>query len=160
MSNILYNWDSLQHTWNDWVLNYDQHKQARFLNNLGLGIKSWGDMIITLVICLVVVTGIYWGFSWYRERPARPAEHEIIINTLLRKLARHGFKRRPAEGLTEFLRRIQEQDHYEDSQLEQIFQVYNRIKYARGYQKQSIIRRFRQLARSWEFSATTSSRSY
>lgn len=151
---LLYNWDSLQHTWNDWVLNYDQYKQARFLRSLGLGIQGWGDMIITLVICLVLMSAIYWSISWYRERPPRPADHEIVINLILKKLARSGYQRKPSEHLFEFLDRIQHQHNYRDRQLEEIFRAYNRIKYARGYQQQSIIKRFRQMASEWKVSAS------
>jgi transglutaminase-like putative cysteine protease len=154
---VLYNWDNLQNTWNAWVLNYDQYKQAQFLKNLGLGIKSWGDMVITLVICLVLISAMYWGISWYRERPSRPAEYEVIINSILKKLARHGHRRIPSEQLPEFLQRIQQQHDYEDPELEQIFQLYQRIKYARGYQKQTVIKQFRRMAAEWKMASTTSS---
>jgi len=150
LGKLLYNWDNLQHSWNDWVLNYDQHKQRRFLQNLGLGIKTWGDMVITLVICLVLITGAYWLISWYRERPGKPADYEIIINKLLKKLARSGYKRQPSEYLEEFLTRMDSEQGYQDEKLEKIFQVYNKIKYARGYQRQAIIDRFRQLASEWK----------
>lgn len=150
LGKLLYNWDSLQLKWNDWVLNYDQKKQANFLNNLGMGIRSWGDMVITLVISLVFITGGYWLFGWYRERPTRPAEYELIINKLLKKLARSGYQRKPSEHSEEFLGRIKREQNFQDQKLGEIFQVYNKIKYAQGYQKQTVINRFRQMVVEWK----------
>ncbi len=150
LGQLLYNWDNLQHNWNDWILNYDQRKQARFLNQLGLGIRSWGDMVIALVICLVVITGSYWLIAWYRDRPARPPVYEKIIQQLLGKLARKGFIKHPAEHVYEFLERIRLQQHFHDEQLTRIFDAYSRIKYARGYQKEVVIKRFRQMVAEWK----------
>ena len=150
LGQLLYNWDNLQHNWNDWILNYDQRKQARFLNQLGLGIRSWGDMVIALVICLVVITGSYWLIAWYRDRPARPPVYEKIIQQLLGKLARKGFIKHPAEHVYEFLERIRLQQHFHDEQLTKIFDAYSRIKYARGYQKEVVIKRFRQMVAEWK----------
>ena len=70
--NLLYRWDDLQHSWNDWVLNYDEDRQRSFLSKLDLGIENWSDMVIALVIMLVAVTGSFWLISWYRELPPRP----------------------------------------------------------------------------------------
>ncbi|MDJ0880614.1 MAG: DUF3488 and transglutaminase-like domain-containing protein [Gammaproteobacteria bacterium] len=152
---ILYSWDNLQHSWNRWVLNYDQQKQMRFLSNLGLGIRTWGDMVIALVIGLVLITGSYWLISWYRDLPERPADYEIIINRLLKKLERSGYQRKPSEYLHEFLVRIEKEQGYQDEDLEKIFTVYNKIKYARGYQRENVIKRFRQLSQEWRLKQTT-----
>ena len=152
---ILYSWDNLQHSWNRWVLNYDKQKQMHFLSNLGLGIRTWGDMVIALVISLIMITGAYWLFSWYRDRPERPAEYEIIINRLLKKLARSGYRRKPSEYLNEFLARIARDQDYYDQELEKIFEVYNKIKYAKGYQRDNVIKRFRQLSQEWRLKQST-----
>ncbi len=154
LSKMLFGWDRLQHRWNDWVINYDNKKQTRFLSNLGLGIVGWGDMIIALVFSILLITGGYWLISWYRERPAKPARYEIILKQLLKKLAKYGFTRQPSETLNDFLQRLQSENHFKDQQLENIFTAYNRIKYAQGYQKQAIINRFGQMVAQWKFPST------
>jgi protein-glutamine gamma-glutamyltransferase len=153
LSKMLFSWDSMQHRWNDWVINYNSKKQTRFLRNLGLGILGWGDMIIALVFSIMLITATYWLISWYRERPARPARYEIILKQLLKKLSKSGFTRKPSETLNEFLQRVQSENQFKDHQLENIFAAYNRIKYARGYQKQSIINRFEQMVKQWKLPA-------
>ncbi len=147
---MLFRWDNMQHRWNDWVLNYDSRKQSQLLKNLGLGIQSWGDMIIALVFSILFITGGYWLFSWYRERPASPARYEVILNQLLKKLARAGFQRKPSETVNDFFARMQSEHRFKDEKLKKIFDAYNHIKYARGYQKQSIINRFSQMVAEWK----------
>ena len=129
--NLLYRWDSLQHGWNDWVLNYDERKQRVFLRDLEIGIDNWSDMVIALVLLLLAVTGSFWLLSWYRERPPKPAAYELQFRRLLKKLARHGIEKKPSEDSRTFLRRISAEDFEEREQLAPIIELYNRIKYGR-----------------------------
>ncbi len=130
--NLLYSWDNLQHSWNDWVINYDQRKQQNFLSKLEIGIDSWSDMIFTLVISLVAVTGLFWFVVWYRERPPRPQAYEILFDRLLKKLAKQGIQKKSAEDTRAFLRRVSEQGFVQSEQLAKIVELYNRIKYGRS----------------------------
>ncbi|MBT3204114.1 MAG: DUF3488 domain-containing transglutaminase family protein [Gammaproteobacteria bacterium] len=150
LSKLMYNWDNLQHNWNNMILNYDHRKQGRFLNQLGLGIRSSGDMIIAMVLCLVLITGTYWIIARYRERPASIANYEKIINRLLKKLSRSGFKKEHSEHVYEFLNRIKLQQDFQDSQLDKIFETYSKIKYARGMQQEVIIKRFQKMVSDWK----------
>lgn len=146
---ILYNWDSFQHSWNEWVLRYDHRKQASFLRKLGLGIQTWGDMVIAMVISLLTITVGYGLVAWYRERPPGLPEHEKIANRLFRKLKRLGYSRIPSEHVFEFLQRLQREHHFSDPELKEIFDIYNRIKYASGYQRQQILTMFRNKVNAW-----------
>jgi len=130
--NLLYSWDNLQHSWNDWVLNYDERKQRDFLSKLDIGIDNWSDMVIALVVLLIVVTGGFWLITWYRELPPRPAGFEIQFKRLLRKLKRLGIDKKPAEDNRAFLRRVSTAQLAQREQLERIIDLYNRIKYARN----------------------------
>jgi len=150
VSKLMYRWDNLQHNWNDMILNYDHQKQGRFLRQLGLGIKSTGDMIIALVICMVFITGTYWLVARYRERPAAIADYEKIINRLLKKLSRSGYKKLPSEDVYEFLKRIKHQQNFDDTQLTKIFETYSKIKYARDLQQEVVIKRFQQMVSDWK----------
>ena len=147
---MLFAWDNLQHSWNDWILNYDHKRQSRFLRQLGIGIRTWGDMVMALVFCLLAITGGYWLYGWYRDRPPPPPQYERILARLLAKLQRHGLVRQPAESVDEFLHRVQADHGISDPELERIFDSYTRIKYARGYQKESVIRRFAQMVDQWQ----------
>jgi len=129
--NLLYSWDSLQHGWNDWVLNYDQRKQRDFLKQLEIGIESWSDMVFALVFMLVSVTGLFWLIVWWRERPAKPQAYEILFNRLLKKLSKKGFRKGPAEDTRAFLQRLPQEELAQGEQIARIVELYNRIKYGR-----------------------------
>ena len=129
--NLLYSWDNLQHGWNDWVLNYDQRKQRDFLSNLKIGVENWSDMVFALVILLLAVTALFWLVVWYRERPPRPQVYEILFNRLLKKLAKHGIRKKPAEDTRAFLQRLPQHDLPQHKQIAGIIELYNQIKYGR-----------------------------
>ncbi len=130
--NLLYGWDNLQHNWNDWVLNYDERKQRNFLSKLDLGIDNWSDMVITLVVLLLAMTGVFWFTAWYRERPPRPAAYELLFRRLLGKLARRGIEKKACEDTRAFLRRVAADDFPQRDELAGIIDLYNRIKYGRS----------------------------
>jgi transglutaminase-like putative cysteine protease len=143
--NLLYSWDSLQHGWNDWVLNYDQRKQMNFLSRLELGIENSSDMVFALVILLLSVTALFWLIAWYRERPPKPAAYEILFNRLLKKLSRRGFQKGPAEDSRTFLLRITQRDFSQRELLTNIVELYNRIKYGRHGSSPSALSNMRSM---------------
>ena len=146
--NLLYSWDNLQHSWNDWVLNYDQRKQMNFLSKLELGIENWSDMVFALVFLLLAVTALFWFIVWYRERPPKPAAYEILFNRLLKKLSRRGFQKGPAEDTRTFLLRITKRDFPQQELLANIVELYNRIKYSRQGSSQSALDNMRSMINS------------
>ena len=146
--NLLYNWDNLQHSWNDWVLNYDQRKQMDFLSKLELGIDNWSDMVFTLVILMVVVIALFWTVTRYRERPPKPAACEILLNRLLQKLSKRGIRKGPAEDTRAFLERLTAREFPQTEQLVDIVELYNRIKYGRQGNSQSALSRMRSMVNS------------
>ena len=140
--NLLYSWDNLQHNWNDWVINFDQNKQRRFLQNLEFGIDNAGDMVIALVILLSLVSGGYWFIGWYRERPVRPPEYEIQFSRFLRKMSRIGLTKQNAEDNRHFLQRIHDANIDQYEQMTKIINLYNNMKYGRSDDSTS---RYKQL---------------
>ena len=141
---LLYNWDNLQHSWNDWVLNYNGRRQMNFLRQLNVGIDSWADMIITLVIMLAAVSLVFWFVVWYRERPPRPELYEILFSRTQRKLSKNGWQRLPAEDTRAFLQRVAA-DYPQRQQLARIVDLYNLIKYGRDGATQDSLRQLREL---------------
>jgi transglutaminase-like putative cysteine protease len=143
--NLLYRWDTLQHGWNDWVLNYDQRKQMNFLSRLELGIENSSDMVFALIILLLAVTALFWLVAWYRERPPKPAAYEILFNRLLKKLSKRGFQKGPAEDTRTFLLRITQRDFPQRELLTNIVELYNHIKYGRQGSSQSALSNMRSM---------------
>jgi len=129
--NLLYSWDNLKHSWNDWVLNYDQRKQHDFLQRLEIGIESWSDMVFALVVTLILIIAMFWLVVWYRERPPRPPAYEILFRRLLRKLSRRGFVKQPWEDARAFAARLPLAELPQREQIARIVDLYHHIKYGR-----------------------------
>ncbi len=146
--NLLYSWDNLQHSWNDWVLNYDQRKQKDFLSRLELGIENWSDMVFALVLLLISVSALFWLVVWYRERPPRPPDYELLFGRLLKKLSRRGFDKKPSEDTRAFLRRISAQQLEQREQIERSVELYNRMKYGRHGDSRPLLNNLRSLVNS------------
>ena len=146
--NLLYSWDNLQHSWNDWVINYDTNKQQRFLKKLDVGIDNAGDMVIALVILLVSVSGSFWLIGWYRERPLKPAAYEIYFRRFLRKMSRIGFDKQKSEDCRDFLYRVNRSGIEQIEQVAKIVNLYILIKYGRGGNLDRGTDRLRDLVKS------------
>ena len=145
---LLYSWDNLQHSWNDWVLNYDQRKQQEFLKNLELGIETWSDMVFALVLLLVSVTALFWLVVWYRERPPAPEIYETLFGRLLKKLSKRGYKMQPSEDARAFVARLPQEEFPERAQIERIADLYNHIKYGRRGASTSALDNLRSMVRT------------
>ena len=148
--NLLYNWDNLQHSWNDWVINYDNRKQRNFLSKLELGIENWSDMVFALIFLLLSVTGLFWLIVRYRERPPKPEAYEILFKRVLKKLSKRGFQKRPSEDTRAFLERVADRDFPQREQLAGIVELYNRIKYGRQDDTSRKLNSMRTLIKSLE----------
>jgi transglutaminase-like putative cysteine protease len=145
---LLYRWDNLQHVWNDWVLDYDHRKQSNFLRDLEVGIDDWGDMIFALVAMLLSMTGGYWLISWIHGRPGKPELYEIYFNQLLKKLQNLDLEKLPSEDTRAFLQRVKSRGFREWSQVANIIELYNLIKYGPDKSNAQSLNNLRSLVHS------------
>jgi transglutaminase-like putative cysteine protease len=62
-------WESLNHQWNQWVLNYSRGRQFDLLRALGFSAPDWADLGVLLVAILsaVALAGAGWA-AWDRWR--------------------------------------------------------------------------------------------
>lgn len=56
------NWEALNNTWNQWVLNYTQDRQFDLLRQLGVASPSWQDLAMVLLAVVVTASGL--GAAW------------------------------------------------------------------------------------------------
>ncbi|MGB3067970.1 MAG: DUF3488 and transglutaminase-like domain-containing protein [Ottowia sp.] len=61
------NWEALNNSWNQWVLNYTQDRQLDLLKNLGFEEPSWEDLgkVLAGLIVLAALGGAAWA-QWER----------------------------------------------------------------------------------------------
>lgn len=102
---LRYTLDSLNNTWNQWVLSYGPSRQRELLAALGIKHAGWEDMILGLLIAVSVILAALAAWMFLRRpRPADPVVH--AWNTFCRRLGRMGMPRKPSEGPRDYLRRV------------------------------------------------------
>lgn len=98
-------WDSVNNTWNLWVLGYGPKRQQQLFNEWGLNALGWGGMAAALLAGLGVPFLLYAAYMlWRRGGRADPVLAAYLA--FCRKFARRGITRAPHEGPRDFAARI------------------------------------------------------
>jgi len=102
---FVHSWDALNHSWNLWVLGFDQQRQQELLNKLGLRNLSWqwsiGVMFGLLVLGIALIAALT---LWHRPRQRDPVLR--LYQRFCARLAKVGFERATNEGPDDFARRV------------------------------------------------------
>ena len=102
---LRYTLDSLNNSWNQWVLTYGPTRQRELLAALGIDDAGWKDMILGLLIAISVILAGVAGWMFLKNpRPSDPVLH--AWNTFCQRLGRMGMPRKPSEGPRDYLRRV------------------------------------------------------
>lgn len=139
-------WDSLQNTWNEWVLAYGPERQRQFLSNLGLGPVDWQAMVAAMILGLSAVAFALLGFRELRRYaavdPTRRAWRSFCA-----KLARRGLARRGDEGPLAFAERVVASRPDLAARVRLIARLYAGLRYGRLQRDES--RRLQRLVRAF-----------
>lgn len=139
-------WASIDHRWNQWVLSYGPENQARLLQRLG--VFDWRGLAGWLAGGLGLAGGLISLWILPR-RPPRPEQIMRIYGQFLRKLARRGHIRQPAEGALDFARRIEPTlSHGATDDMHRIVKLFIRIRYGRE-STLADVRELKRLVRSF-----------
>jgi len=123
-------WDSLNNTWNLWVLGYGPQRQVQLLSRIGLDASDWRKLVLWLggaVLGLMVATGLV-----LMRRPGKrdPALH--AYTRFCNRLAGQGMPRRASEGPRDYARRINTRRPDLSSRVDHITELYVDMRYAGG----------------------------
>ncbi len=122
-------WDAVNHTWNQWVLGFDQERQRDLLRRLGLGDLQWRGMVGVLFTMLAVVLGVVSAYLlWPRRDKADPAAR--LYERFCRKLGRCGLPRDRNEGPRAYAKRIIAARPELSIPVRRITDLYTRVRYA------------------------------
>ncbi len=149
ISQLLFRWDSLQYGWNKWVLQYNRERQMGLMRRLGLGIRSWGDLILTLVGSLGLLVGVYIAIALWRGRPVPRTAEQRALERLLKRLKRRGYPKKRAEDLRDYLQRLHRAG-VADKELESLLESFQRLRYAPGQPDRRHVEQLLQRARRWK----------
>lgn len=98
-------WDTVNNSWNQWVLGYGAVRQRQFLRDFGLDVSSWRDIGMAFVLTSALALALAAALIWRRPRRRDPSADSYRV--FCRKLERHGLVRAPDEGPQDFCVRAQ-----------------------------------------------------
>jgi len=140
-------WDSLNNSWNEWVLAYGPDRQKEFLSGLGFGPVDWADMTVAMTVALGGLGLLVVGLRWRSRVPRDPVVR--AWQYFCGRLSRRGLKRNPQEGPLAFVERIALSRPELAASARQIGQLYAALRYgpttplAEVRQLRRLVRRFR-----------------
>ncbi|ADQ84181.1 DUF3488 and transglutaminase-like domain-containing protein [Methylovorus sp. MP688] len=123
------NWDAINNGWNQWVLGYNQQKQAELLSR----IFGASFPLSLLTALFIAVTALVLGLiSWVllRDKTRRDPLQQVYAR-FLRKMARAGLQQAPEEGAQDFSHRAQQQLPMQAAQIAAITALYLQLRYGR-----------------------------
>jgi len=151
-------WDRINHSWNQWVVNYNTRRQHNFLSRLfasvGFDNIDWQEMVSLLVAGMVLVmtiVAVYLLRPWHRQG-LDPTQ--LAYEKFCRRLLRRGMPRQPAEGPLDFAERASQRYPQQAKDIRTITTLYERQRYApyptqKNLQRlQNAVRRFRMRSKS------------
>jgi transglutaminase-like putative cysteine protease len=140
-------WDSLNNSWNEWVLAYGPDRQKEFLSGLGFGAVDWREMIIAMTVALagfvLVVVGLRWLDQGSRDPVVRAWQRFCA------RLARRGLARGVQEGPLAFVQRVADRRPDLAEPVCEIGRLYATLRYGPTaspedvHQLQRLVRQFR-----------------
>ena len=139
-------WDTVNNSWNQWILGYGAVRQRQFLLGFGLDVSSWRDVGMALFLASGVALAFVAAIIWRRPRHRDPSADSY--SAFCRKLERHGLVRTPDEGPHDFCMRAQAALPQMHSEIAAITAMYVAARYGQGgaqaaAQLSGEVRRFR-----------------
>ena len=98
-------WDTVNSSWNQWILGYGAARQRQFLLDLGLDVSSWRDIGTAFFLASGLALALAAALIWRRPSRRDPSADSYLA--FCRKLKRHGLVRSPNEGPQDFCLRAQ-----------------------------------------------------
>lgn len=137
-------WDSLNNSWNEWVLAYGPDRQKELLSGLGFGPVDWGEMTVAMVVALsgfgLIFAGLRWRSQFSRDPVARSWQRFCA------RLARRGLARSPHEGPLAFVERVAVQRPELATLAQEIGRLYSALRYG-PVTTPAAVRRLQRLTR-------------
>ena len=125
---LRHGWDTVNNSWNQWVLGYGPARQRTLLQKLGLDASNWRNLLVTILGAIAIVLGAV-AFWLIRNAPS-PDPVVKIYQTFCAKLARAGISRRPHEGPHDFAHRVGNRFPDISETVEAVTRLYVGIRYA------------------------------
>ncbi len=128
LRSMMYQWDSFQYNWNQWVVGFDSDRQKQLFKNLGWGDVDVADLVLWLVIAMTVTGNLIALWILFVKHSRQDAVQKAY-DQLCRKLAKIGLEKSRYEGAVDFQRRVVAQRPALADKISALTGLYSRIRY-------------------------------
>lgn len=138
LSRLSLQWDTLNYYWTRWVVDYDSGRQNSLLNKLGMGLQSWGGVLLRLLIGIMIIAlswTLIFSFQYWRQRPD-PAV--LSYKKFTRKLAGIGLPRLAHEAPLGYAERILQSRPDLKHAVQNITDYYTLLRYSKATDSETI----------------------
>ena len=103
LRSLRYRWDAANNAWNRWVLGYNEERQKKLLQNLGLG-NDWKTLVALLSASIGIGLLLLVLLLLYKRKRRDPLS--VLWDEVSSRFAKHGLPRLPYEGPQTYLERV------------------------------------------------------
>lgn len=121
-------WDHVNYVWDTWVMGYGPEVQYQFLRWLGFETPTWTRMVAALAAGSILLL-LFVGIVVNRQRARRDDPVVRLYRRALRRVARAGIEKSPAEGPRDFQRRLEREAPELGERLKPVTEMYVALRY-------------------------------
>ncbi|MEQ1813610.1 MAG: DUF4129 domain-containing protein, partial [Candidatus Nitrotoga sp.] len=147
--NLRLNLDSLTNQWNQWVLGYNTEQQFAFLTRLGMQSVTWQNMVISLMIGLAVLIGIFALLMLRHLKGSNVDTAQRLYLKFCQKLVKINLVRAAHEGAQDFAERAIKANPHLAAAVTHITNLYLGVRYG-GEANSAAIRALRHAVTSFK----------
>jgi transglutaminase-like putative cysteine protease len=122
--------DVVRQRWNDWVIEYGAHRQAKLFAPLGLGHMSPAMLVAVLFFVIAVVSAFLFPIVLRIKGPGHKDPVQQAWQKFLKRLERAGFESLPSDGAIELAEAASLRLPADSASIHQIAQIYTRSRYS------------------------------
>lgn len=141
-------WDSLNNSWNEWVLAYGPDRQKEFLSGLGFGPVDWADMTVAMAVALGAFGALVAALRMRNQGSSDPVAR--AWERFCARLARRGLARGAHEGPLAFAERVADRRPALAVSARSIARLYAALRYGPVALPEEV-RRLRRLVNNFRF---------
>ncbi len=123
-------WDSLNNSWNQWILGYDSRSQNRLLARFGLTGDSWLFKALILAALVAALIGLLLLYYHYKNRLTQRDRVMQLYQAFCNKMAAARLPRHSWEGPRAYAARIARKHRQLAETVNRITELYIQIRYA------------------------------
>ena len=128
--------DNIKHSWNNWILGYDQSKQYLLLKLMGLN-ADWQTLIFLLIGGLLLIIVIFQLLHIYLSYKKTDKVYYYYLK-FIKKLNKAGLKVQTSEGPQAIAQRAAKRFPHQNTAIKSIIKHYIHIRYGRLHNNKRI----------------------